>query len=432
MEKTELTREDLELIVKGACFLASAGGGTYTSGMNLVSNFGSPEYYPTSTVEVVKVDDVEEQKYGVMVAYIGSPESMEQIYYPREIVNAVQQLQEKLKNQLPHPIDISYIIPAEIGAISSIAACTTAARLGLAVIDGDGAGRAVPELSMTAFSLHRKNVNPVYLASEKENEYVCLSIAEGEAETAASEVEAFVRPVLAVPSFGQKAGLAMWVLSGKEIKEVIFSKDTLTGCVRLGKSIRDRDRDTLFRQVREMGYGYPWTMKGTGIRIHTRVGGGFDTGMLTFTSEGSEAEDNITVLFQNESLIAWDARQTEPLTTAPNIISYLVKFPFENGKDERYDRWVYSNGDLQGLDAGKLQGAEMEMVIIDATPEMYRLEDSLQDRCDTVRNRVGRFAKGAAYGNSVVHAPAMSSVLKSYQEVLASLGYYGEIIRPES
>lgn len=425
MEKIELNREDLELIVKGACFLASAGGGTYTSGMNLVSNFGTPEYYPADTVEVKKVDEVDDLEYGVMVAYIGSPESMEQIYYPREIVHAVQQLQKRSDQKL------SYIIPAEIGAISSIAACTTAARLGMAVIDGDGAGRAVPELSMTAFSLHQKNVNPVYLASEKENEYVCLSIAEGATETAASEVEAFVRPVLAVPSFGQKAGLAMWVLNGKEIKEVITSRNTLTGCVELGKCIREHNRDKLFRQVREMSYGNPRTVKGTATTIHTSVGGGFDTGMLTFTSEGSAEEDNITVLFQNESLIAWDARQTEPLTTAPNIISYLVEFPSETGEDDRYGRWVYSNGDLQGLDADKLREAEMEMVIIDATPDMYRLEDCLQNRCEAVRNRIGRMAKGAVHSDSSVPGDAMSSVLKSYREVLASLGYYGGIVRRE-
>lgn len=424
MRKNEFTREDLELIVKGACFLGSAGGGTYTSGMNLVSNFQPSDYYPEATVKVVKVDDVDEEQYGVMVAYIGSPESMEQIYYPREIVNAVRHLEKQMKQSL------SYIIPAEIGSISSIAACTTAAKLGLAVIDGDGAGRAVPELSMTAFSLHKKNVNPVYLASEKEDEYVCLSIAEGATETSASEVEAFVRPVLAVPSFGQKAGLAMWVLSGREIKEVITSRDTLTGCVELGRHIQEKDQQKLFDQVKKMKYGYPQFVKGTGTTIHTSVGGGFDTGVLTFTSEDSTEEDNITVLFQNESLIAWDARQTEPLTMAPNIISYLVKFPFENEEDERYSRWVYSNGDLQGLDPDKLREATIEMVMIEATPDMYQLEDSLENRCETARNRIGRFVKGAAYGTSDVPAPPMSSVLKSYQEVLASLGYYGGIVRP--
>ena len=96
MKKIQLNREDLELIVKGACFLGSAGGGTYTSGMNLVSNFRSSDYYSEPTVNVVKVDDVDEEQYGVMVAYIGSPESMEQIYYPREIVNAVQHLEKQM------------------------------------------------------------------------------------------------------------------------------------------------------------------------------------------------------------------------------------------------------------------------------------------------------------------------------------------------
>lgn len=411
MKKTKLTRQELEQLVSGACFLASAGGGTYTSGMNLASHFNKSSYYlkdqtqEAPVVEVVEVDDLEDTKYGVMVAYIGSPESMEEIYYPIEIVHAVEQLQKE--------VDISYILPAEIGAISSLAACLTAAKLGIPVIDGDGAGRAIPELSMTTYSLYQKDVNPVYLASKEENAYVCLRISDGTSETAASEVEQFVRPVLAVPCFGQKAGLAMWVLSGKEIKEVVHSRKTLQGCLQLGRYIRERDKDKLFEKVKEMGYGEPECLHGTGAVIQTSVGGGFDKGMLTFTSQGSLEENNITVLFQNESLIVWDANHTRPLTTAPNLISYLVDFVDEDKYDEKYNRWTYSNGDLQGLDPEKLKRASFQLVMIPATPSMYELEEGLQDRYEETSN-------GAR--------PGSSSVLKSYEKVLADLGYYGGIV----
>lgn len=425
MKKTELTRRDLEQIVGGACFLASAGGGTYASGMHLASRFEDKAYYPQSVVPLVEVEDVEDEKLGVMVAYIGSPESMEEIYYPVEIVQAVRQL-EKQKGR------ISYILPAEIGAISSLAACTTAAKLGIAVVDGDGAGRAVPELSMTTFSLYRKDVNPVFLASKEENAYVCLSIADGTSETAASEVESFVRPTLAVPCFGQKAGLAMWVLKGSEIKEVIRSRNTLQGCLELGKYIRERKKEELFEKVRKMGYGKPRSLVGTGASIQTSVGGGFDKGTLTFTTGGDVEENNITVLFQNESLIAWDARRPQPLATAPDLISYLVEFAEEDQTGEEYTRWTYSNGDLQGLDPEKLKRATFELVLIGATPSMYALEEGLQNRCKEVCKQnhfpkealnKGIFNKGVSDSGS---RPS-SSILKSFARVLNELGYYGTI-----
>lgn len=415
MKKTELTREDLEQIVGGACFLASAGGGTYTSGMNLASRFGNTDYYPENKVRLIEVDEVEDEKSGVMVAYIGSPESMEEIYYPIEIVQAVRQL-EKQKGA------ISYILPAEIGAISSLAACTTAAKLGIPVVDGDGAGRAVPELSMTTYSLYQKDVNPVFLASKEENAYVSLSIADGTSETAASEVEKFVRPVLSVPCFGQKAGLAMWVLSGAEIKEVIRSRHTLQGCLALGKYIREHKKEELFRKVKKMGYGRPRSHRGTGAAIHTSVGGGFDIGKLTFTTEGSAEENNITVLFQNESLIAWDTNRSRPLTTAPDLISYLVDFAEEDQTEELYTRWTYSNGDLQKLDPQKLKRAAFELVLIGATPHMYELEEGLQHRYKEVWNK-----KFSNKGVSDSGSHASSSILKSYADVLSDLGYYGKL-----
>lgn len=415
MKKTELTREDLEQIVSGACFLASAGGGTYTSGMNLATRFGDTDYYPENKVRLVEVEEVEDEKSGVMVAYIGSPESMEEIYYPIEIVQAVKQL-EKQKGT------ISYILPAEIGAISTLAACTTAAKLGLSVVDGDGAGRAVPELSMTTYSLYQKDVNPVFLASKEENAYVCLSIADGTSETAASEVESFVRPTLDVPCFGQKAGLAMWVLSGAEIKEVIRSRNTLQGCLTLGKYIRERKKEELFKKVKKMGYGQPQSHRGTGAAIHTSVGGGFDSGKLTFTTDGSAEEDNITVLFQNESLIAWDANRSKPLATAPDLISYLVDFAEEDQTEEPYNRWTYSNGDLQRLDPEKLKRAAFELVLIGATPHMYELEEGLQHRYEGALNK-RIMNKGVSDSGS----HSSSSILKSFANVLNDLGYYGKI-----
>jgi len=393
-----IKQDDLRNLVKGACFMASAGGGTYTSGMNLANNFRISKYYKSDELEVVKIGDLDDNKNGVMIAYIGSPKNMEVMEYPVGIVSAIEEL--KCKYQM----EISYIVSPEIGAISMLAACTTAAHLGIPVVDGDGSGRAVPELSMTTFSLYSTCPTPVALGSE--NGDVMIIDLKGEIQTA-NTVEEIVRPVLALDCFEEKAGLAMWVLPGKELKKIIKSKDSISNCIEMGRLIAQNDLYGLYDKVRKIGYRPVEVASGSNIRISLQAGGGFDNGTIHFTDSDSE-KGEISVVFKNESLIAWSEQKTSPLIVAPDLISYLISF------GEETPQWVYSNTDLAMMNPKDLKGGSIRLISMKAPKWMWVVEDERR------KLRLEQLLSAAS---------GSSSVQQSYQNVLQSIGYYGKVCR---
>lgn len=394
-----IEHKDLEHLVKGACFLSSAGGGTYRSGMHLATSFGNDvkNYYEgKKSIEVVKVDELETEDYAVMVAYIGSPKCMEEIYYPEGIVKAVEKL-AAMRN-----ISVRYIIPPEIGAISMLAACTAAAKLNIAVVDGDGAGRAVPELSMTAFNLYHQDVNPVVLSSQEGENTLYMELKGGLNE--ADNVEKLIRPVLGMKCFGEMAGLAMWLVKGGDVSGIIKSQETISGCIELGKLLEPKsfDLSVLLEKASAMGYKAEVIAKGSNLSIFTDTGGGFDNGTLQFiTSEGNE----INILFKNESLIAWDSSQKTPLITAPDLISYIATFP---GDDSQR---TYSNGDLQQIAPDILAQGTIKLIKLKA-PKWVWEQENCRIKLQALQIKEGK---------------DLSSVQKSYLSVLRSLGYYGSI-----
>jgi len=143
-----LRRVDLEPLLLGGCFFGSGGGGTIESARGLVAHFEKGSYYPTDEVKVVQAHEVTEGD-SVMVAYMGSPEAIDGAAYPLGPVLAVEQIQARLKSE---GRKLAYVVPPESGALGFSVACLVAAKLGLAVVDGDGAGRAVPSLPMLTFA----------------------------------------------------------------------------------------------------------------------------------------------------------------------------------------------------------------------------------------------------------------------------------------
>ncbi|MEA3083521.1 MAG: uncharacterized protein QOC89_1218 [Paraburkholderia sp.] len=158
----ELRREDLEPLLLGAAFFGSGGGGTIESARHLAAHFIAGDYYPADTVKVVSVDEATEGA-AVMVAYLGAPEAINSALYPLGPVTAVQNVQTRLASQSTR---LAYVMPPESGALGFTVAALVAAKLGLAVIDADGAGRAVPSLPMLTFAAAEIDPRPAFLVSQ--------------------------------------------------------------------------------------------------------------------------------------------------------------------------------------------------------------------------------------------------------------------------
>lgn len=207
--KKELNKQNLTDIVHGTCFLASGGGGAYSTGMQIADNFN--EKFPVTVYDIEEIQkenrNANEPCYAVVTAVIGSPEKMKRIKDGTLNVQAIEKL------ATARGIDkeqIKCLVPVEIGAISTMISCVTAAKLKLPVLDADGAGRAVPKLNMTTFAVNhdKTKVSPTVLVVE--DEYVALEVTEG--PTASSIIELLARPILDLPKFDGMAAIALWLI----------------------------------------------------------------------------------------------------------------------------------------------------------------------------------------------------------------------------
>jgi len=340
-----LRRVDLEPLLLGGCFFGSGGGGTIESARGLVAHFEKGSYYPTDEVKVVQAHEATDGD-SVMVAYMGSPEAIDGAAYPLGPVLAVEQIQARLKSE---GRKLAYVVPPESGALGFSVACLVAAKLGLAVVDGDGAGRAVPSLPMLTFASRHVDPRPAVLVSQ-DGLAVELDVTPAKGSGGDRQhqqdvsviVEQMMRPIVAAPEFKQFGGLAMWVMTPAKLREALPITGTLTRALEFGRAAQQGQLKTVDQVVRLLHERFevkarPLFATGELWEAAVDTTGGFDLGTVTVKSGAHTAE----VLYQNESLLAWASDQAQPLCMAPDGICWF----FEGEGDV-----VASNGDIVQAD----------------------------------------------------------------------------------
>lgn len=337
----ELHAADLEPLLLGGAFFGSGGGGTLVSARHLAAQFGTGGTYPIDTIRVVTVAEATEGD-AVMVAYLGAPDAINRTTYPAGPIEAVRQVQARLAAQ---GRKLAYIAPPESGALGFIVAALVAARLGLSVIDGDGAGRAVPSLPMLTYAAAQVTPRPTLLVSENQ---LCVELNvtprsgnDGctiHQQDVSDIVEQMTRPIVAAPQFGQFGGLAMWIMSPEQLARAMTIRGTLSRALDTGRHLQRGQLRTAADMVAFLRSRFGLAARiisapGHIVSAQADTAGGFDTGKVILKA----GQTTYTVVYQNESLLAWDSNRPAPLATAPDSIAYFVEGDGQS---------VYSNGDL--------------------------------------------------------------------------------------
>jgi uncharacterized protein len=347
----ELRREDLEPLLLGGAFFGSGGGGTIESARHLAEHFVAGDYYPTDTVKVVTVEEATEGET-VMVAYLGAPEAINKAIYPIGPVTAVQNVQARLASQSKR---LAYVMPPESGALGFTVAALVAAKLGLAVIDADGAGRAVPSLPMLTFAAAEIDPRPAFLVSQGG---LCVELdvtprkgnhgGPSHQRDVSAIVEQMMRPVVADPEFGQFGGLAMWVMTPADIGRATPIRGTLKRALELGRAVQAARINSVAQMTAYLNEhcdlaARAISVPGELVSAAVDTSGGFDVGKVVIHA----GAQTYTVMYQNESLLAWDSTRPQPIVLAPDSIAYFVEGPGQS---------IFTNGDLL-QDNGKLNPA---------------------------------------------------------------------------
>ena len=313
---TEIGVEHLEALAIGAGILGTGGGGNpYLGKVRTRKVLKDLDV----RVPVVSLDEVPDDAVVASVGGIGSPTvGVERLGQGDEFTIAVRALERHLGKQVTH------MIAAEIGGSNALAPITTAATLGVPVIDSDGMGRAFPELQMDTFMIGGISPTPNAIADVRGHVALYQNVSD------AHVLERYVRTVTV--QMGGGAGGAGPIMSGAEARRTGIP-GTLTLAVRMGEAVleaRAQHADPISAVLSVSGGERIFQGKITDVE--RRLVGGFARGRVDFEGTGDSAGHHYQIDFQNENLVVRtedgsvicsvpdlicivDAETAEPITT---------------------------------------------------------------------------------------------------------------------
>ena len=295
--------EDMEDIATGGAILGTGGGGDPYVG-KLMAQQAIRQYGP---VRLVDIDQLADDALVVPVCMMGAPTVMtEKLPQGDELINAFRALEQLLGRK------IDAVLCGEAGGVNSTTPFVVAAMTGLPLVDGDGMGRAYPELQMVTFSMHGVSATPMVLCDDKGNSIVLNTVDNKWTERLART---------ATVEMGGSALLAFYSMSGAVAKKAVV-RGTLTLCAELGKTLREAKSahiDPVAAIVEKLDADV--IFHGRVKDIERRTVGGFARGKARFEGVEEWKGHEFRLDFQNEFLMA--ERDGQIIVTTPDLITLL-------------------------------------------------------------------------------------------------------------
>ena len=296
--------DDMDAIALGGAFLGTGGGGDPYIG-KLMAKQVIARHGP---VKVISVDDLADDALCIPVCMMGAPTVMvEKLPNGDEAREALSQLETFLGRKA------DALICIEAGGLNSTIPFAVAAATGLPLIDGDGMGRAFPELQMVTLTIHGISATPMVLADDKGNSSVINAISNKWTERLAR---------CQTVEMGGAALVALYPMSGAEVKRGIL-RGSMSLIRDIGQTMaaeRKASRSPADALVKRLDGKRLFT--GRVVDIDRRTVGGFARGKAEFKGMDDDEGRTFTVEFQNEFLICRDDKDAL-LAVTPDLICAL-------------------------------------------------------------------------------------------------------------
>jgi DUF917 family protein len=304
------THEDVDDYLRGVDFLSACGGGDPVVQRQLLYD----DLDRGLAVGWSPLDPSSEGLY-CTACFSGSiaPESFEShpeadLLAPggrmaRPLAEAIADLEKYLGQEL------AGIVSIEVGGINGGAIVDAAANLGRTLVDGDYAGRAIPELTTTTPHLYGKQILPWTFVDEFGNRLVMR-------DAASDEFAERLGKFLALGSFGT-IGCAMIPLTAREVAD-IYIPGTLTECLSLGRAIRaarDDGQDPVQAAAAALS---GWVLFRGTVTAREWKNTGYLEGTHEIAGTGEFAGHTLKVWFKNENHLSW--LDGKPYVTSPDLI----------------------------------------------------------------------------------------------------------------
>jgi hypothetical protein len=207
-------------------------------------------------------------------------------------------------------VKVGAIVPIELGASATPVPLVTGARLGIPVVDGDYAGRAVPEEMQGTPYLYDKAGWPFTSVDRWGN--VCIV-----KEACSLHMMERIGKMLSVAAYGE-CDMAAYLLPGREMKEIVV-RNTLTKSLELGRTIRqarERGEDPVVASLEFTG---GWLLfEGEVAKKEWEDREGYMFGTTYIDGTGEFAGHSFRVWFKNENHVSW--LDDDPFVTSPDLV----------------------------------------------------------------------------------------------------------------
>lgn len=280
-----LNFDDIDMLTLGSALLGSGGGGNANIGGLLLKT--AMKNFHSDSIELVDPSKISNHSQLICSSGMGSPTiGAEKLPSGKEYDHALR----KLENSLGHEFD--YISPIEIGGVNSIVPFVTSLFRGLPVMDGDGEGRAFPELQMTTFNLYGIPSMPMCLVDERGNELVINAMDNDWAEKISRSVTS---------RFGGRGYLANYPMNGTQYRKSVIP-NSVSRAVDLGRLLSEGSHEGNAEERLLDEAGARKLFDGKLVDLVRDNRGGFSIGYALFRSEMGGMVRTSRIRFQNEYL----------------------------------------------------------------------------------------------------------------------------------
>ncbi len=310
------TTQDCEDFIRGCLFMGTGGGGGADWGAEVLRS----ALEEGLSIEWVDISDIPDQvwtctPYGMGSIAPLSDETRAEIkrlglvdrYGRRAMEVAVRELGEYAG------VEIGAIVPAELGAGNTPSPLITGVRMGIPVVDGDYAGRAIPEEMQGTPYLYEKDSFPLASVDPWGNVVILK-------EAVSPHMLERIGKMVSVAAYGL-CFMAATLLRGDEMKKIVVP-GTLTMSLELGRTIR---------QAREQGedpveaaitFTDGWLLFSGEV---TKKDWEDREGYMFGTTHIQGADDyhghTLKVWFKNENHVSW--LDDEPFVCSPDLVTIV-------------------------------------------------------------------------------------------------------------
>jgi len=315
------TKEDVEDIIRGLTLMGTGGGGRPDMGMDYLL----PHIKEGKRITLTPAEAISDDAWTCSVFGMGSiapqktlsASEREALGYgdwvvAKPMVEAIRELERYSGCR------IEAIIPFELGAGNTTAPIDAAVRCGMKVIDGDYAGRAVPELAQTTPALYGHAFEPAAVCDPWGNVLIMKKTA---SLRVAERIGKMISIATKLPDIKAPCAHAGFLLQGRDMKKLVIPGG-VSRSLTIGRRIRqalNAGGDPASAAAEAMG---GWVIfRGRVVRKEWESRDGYMFGNTTIQGQGPDDGHILKIWLKNENHVTY--RDEKGFVTSPDLITII-------------------------------------------------------------------------------------------------------------